>query len=189
MVYFNVTFSSDNTVYTYPSCCVFMRQPVLRRTSGDTTTKYLRRFFDDLEPLIRCWYEKRDFKVTLRPASSRIPWQEKLASDIQQDNELKKHLRPPEGLNGRSKYFNDVMICINERSTEAENTPMHGRKKLVNSRITEYFSLRHPGIKVRRTAGKITFRVRKISLIIKNKNLGTFSFTAAEQPPRPFRRV
>lgn len=101
-------------------------------------------------------------KITLRPTNARIPWQEKLASDIQYDNELRKDVRPPEGLNGRSKYFNDVRSYISEKKAEAhKNSTQVRRKKLVNSRITEYFSLRHPGIKVRRSATKITFQVMK----------------------------
>lgn len=163
-MYFNVTFSNDKTVYTYPSCCVLLKPPVVLRTSGETATDYLRLFFKDLEPLVRCWYESLDFKVTPISRSSRIPWEDKLAGDIQYAHEMSKGLKPPEGFGGRSKYFNDVLKQMTERREETDTqnrAPVQPRKKLVNSRITEYFSLRHPGIKVRRTASKITFQVNR----------------------------
>ena len=92
MVYFNVAFTGDDTIYSYPSCCVFLRPPLFQSTS----VTIVREFWNDLVAILE------SYPLNVRPQSAvnesqpkvnRVPWHEKLRRDFQYDIELKRFLK------------------------------------------------------------------------------------------------
>ena len=88
MVYFNVAFTGDNVIYSYPSCCVFSREPLILSTSP----MILGEFWNDLAGILESCPLKvspqsdtRESKLTV----NRAPWKEKLHRDLQYDVDLK----------------------------------------------------------------------------------------------------
>jgi len=157
IVYFNVAFSEDSIVYTYPSCCVFRKAPEQVMTSPTQMNDIFLQFWSDLLPLLghfpgdvkpdilpnrACWIDKLNFDLMVAGMN--------YEKDYQNDDSTKKQQQ------GVSKYFSHSSAITSSNSEQKQRQP----KKMVDRKISEFFSSKHPNIKVRRSGNKVRFDVR-----------------------------
>jgi hypothetical protein len=154
IVYFNVAFSEDSIVYTYPSCCVFRKAPEQVLTSPTLINAIFVQFWSDLLPLLG--HFPGDVKPDILP--SRTSWMEKLNFDLMvagMNYEKEYQDADSNKIQGVSKYFSHS-LTIDSGSQQEQRHP----KKMVDRKISEFFSSKHPNIMVRRSGNKVRFDVR-----------------------------
>lgn len=171
-MYFNVAFTNEGTVYTYPSCCVFREEPQILPTSAKSSHSIVLKFWLDLEQLLKFFPGLLTPEPCLLEPHARIPWHQKFIADLENDVKMKAftgHDEVCENGNIVSKYFEraDSEKPIQKKALQGKNPNTPGSRRTVNSKITNYFSAQHPNIKIRRTATKVTFKVFNYSLFSK----------------------
>ncbi len=185
IVYFNVAFSNEGTVYTYPSCCVFREEPEILPTSAKSSFSIVRQFWQDLEQLLECFSGLTPERWLLDPLAQ-IPWHQKLTADLENGVKMKAFLGIDDVTSDNqstiSRYFptkatrdygkkNPEQNQSGLKKTIGKNSNPSSSRRTVNSKITNYFSAQHPNIKIRRTATKVTFKVDIISFLLLFLNL------------------
>ena len=195
MVYFNVAFTNvgpSHTIYTYPSCCVFLEPPLSVPTSNKKSLSIILQFWNFLEPLLACFPGRMTVQPWLIDPLARIPLQEKCAEDLKQDVKMKALIGCEEQIESISKYF--PRPPIDNFTRKKENKPSNQKKtqfkkktsdsqRMTNNTITQYFSKQNPNVKIRRTATKVTFKVSCFVTIISNGQfLVTVGFSYFLQP-------
>ena len=182
IVYFNVTFHGDETEYSYPSCCVFLRRPALVPADRGHSLDILQEFQKSLVDVVqhvpaRTFHVERhclsDSDVSDPTALRRVPWHYKLCQDLEHDRLVKKTAAGVPQLKKRndiSKYFIPAGVIGIERDTNivpgTPAKPMTRTIKLIDSKITAFFPSKRPAtvlndkpIAVNRCRNKITFMV------------------------------
>ncbi len=163
LVYFNVVFpygAREQTIYTYPSCCVFKRQPISHVPSAESCYETLNHLRQDLVPILKSIFSTEE--IQWNPLEEvdrgvRIPWHVKLDRDLEHDVILKMRMKTAVQSKRISKYF----------PREEQETP---KRTQANGKITQYFSSQRPGstVSVRRTGNKVVFKVSLILYLFKS---------------------
>lgn len=180
IVYFNVAFSNEGTVYTYPSCCVFREEPEILPISAKSSFSIVRQFWQDLEQLLECFSGLTPERWLFDPLAH-IPWHQKLTADLENGVKMKAFLGIDDVISDNqstiSRYFPTMATRDDGKKNLEQNqsglkrtigknpNPSSSSRRSVNSKITSYFSAQHPNIKIQRTATKVTFKVDIVSFL------------------------
>lgn len=169
-------FANEGTLYTYPSCCVFLKQPEILPISVKTNLSIVRQFWKDFEPIFQSFPGKIVSESWLSNPLVRVPWQQKFAEDIEYDAKMRSSLGTDQNTDKNiSKYFLRVHAdyCPKNKENAKEdqrkvrktkqNSAATSQQNASTNKITKYFTPQRSNVNIRRSSNKVTFKVRNSS--------------------------
>lgn len=173
-------FGNEGTVYTYPSCCVFLQQPEVLPISDKTTKCTIRQFWKDLDLALKSFPGKVLPENWLTNTLLRTPMHQKLTADLEYDIKMRSLIENfPQTDRRVSKYFLKLHVDHFPKSKEnkIDNLKSKREKKKnvasqssLSNKITKYFPAgkfpaQQSNVEIRRSSNKVTFKVNIFDFI------------------------